>query len=81
MRNIFIDELSKQAKFDERIFLVVGDLGYGVVEPFQSKFPSRFMNVGISEQNMIGFAAGLARSGYKVFVYSIANFPTIRCLE
>jgi len=81
MRNIFIDELSKQAKFDERIFLVVGDLGYGIIEPFQSKFPSRFMNVGISEQNMIGFAAGLARSGYKVFVYSIANFPTFRCLE
>ena len=81
MRNIFIDELSELAKFDERIFLVVGDLGYGVTEPFENQFPNRFLNVGIAEQNMIGFAAGLARSGYKVFVYSIANFPTFRCLE
>lgn len=81
MRNTFISNLTELASIDESIFLVVGDLGYGVVEIFEDKFPSRFLNAGIAEQNMIGLSAGLAKSGYKVFVYSIANFPTLRCLE
>ena len=81
MRNIFIKELIDLADKDPDIFLIVGDLGYGVIEEFQNKFPERFLNVGVAEQNMIGVAAGLAKSGYKVFVYSIANFPTFRCLE
>jgi transketolase len=81
MRNIFINELTNLAEKDPNIFLIVGDLGYGVIDEFQNKFPERFLNVGVAEQNMIGVAAGLAKSGYKVFVYSIANFPTFRCLE
>jgi transketolase len=81
LRNTFINNLTELASKDESIFLVVGDLGYGVVEVFENKFPSRFLNAGIAEQNMIGLSAGLAKSGYKVFVYSIANFPTLRCLE
>jgi len=81
LRNTFISNLTELASIDESIFLVVGDLGYGVVEIFDNKFPSRFLNAGIAEQNMIGLSAGLAKSGYKVFVYSIANFPTLRCLE
>jgi len=81
MRNIFIKELVDLAEKDPDIFLIVGDLGFGVIEEFQNKFPERFLNVGVAEQNMIGVAAGLAKSGYKVFVYSIANFPTFRCLE
>jgi len=81
MRNVFIKELINLADKDPDIFLIVGDLGYGVIEEFQIKFPERFLNVGVAEQNMIGVAAGLAKSGYKVFVYSIANFPTFRCLE
>ena len=81
MRNTFISNLLNQAEKDQSIFLVVGDLGYGVVETFENKFPERFLNAGIAEQNMIGVSAGLAKSGFKVFVYSIANFPTFRCLE
>ena len=81
MRNAFIKELIRYAEIDERIFLVVGDLGYSVIEPFKERFPSRFVNAGVAEQNMTGVAAGLAREGYKVFTYSIANFPTLRCLE
>jgi transketolase len=81
VRNAFIGELLKAAGRDPEIFLVVGDLGYSVVEPFAEQFPSRFLNVGVAEQNMTGIAAGLAREGYKVFTYSIANFPTLRCLE
>jgi transketolase len=81
MRNAFIDELVLQATTNERIALIVGDLGYSVVEPFAEKFPERFINVGVAEQNMMGIAAGMASEGYHVFVYSIANFPTFRCAE
>jgi transketolase len=81
LRTAFIRELFEVAKSDHRIFLVVGDLGYSVVEPFASEFPDRFLNVGVAEQNMSGIAAGLALSGKIVFTYSIANFPTLRCLE
>ena len=66
---------------DERIHLLTGDLGFSLLEPFIEKFQSRYLNMGITEQNMIGVATGMALSGKIVFVYSIANFPTFRCLE
>src|SRR5947199_5578558 len=81
MRNAFFGTMLALAEHDERVMLVVGDLGFGVVEPFASRFPARFVNVGVAEQNMTGVAAGLALSGKIVFTYSIANFPTLRCLE
>mgnify|MGYP006110012345 CR=1 FL=1 len=81
MRNRFIQDLVKKAEADSRIVLVVGDLGYGVVEPFSDRFPARFFNAGVAEQNMMGLAAGLSSEGYHVFVYSIANFPIFRCAE
>lgn len=81
MRDAFISELIALAREDERIFLVVGDLGFSVIEEFAAEFPNRFLNAGVAEQTMIGVASGLAASGYTVFVYSIGNFPTMRCLE
>lgn len=81
MRTAFIQELISQARVHPDIFLVVGDLGFSVVEPFAKEFPDRFLNAGVAEQNMTGVAAGLASEGYHVFTYSIANFPTFRCLE
>jgi transketolase len=81
MRNAFIDELVNQASSDGRVALVVGDLGFSVVEPFAERFPERFINAGVAEQNMMSLAAGMASEGYHVFVYSIANFPTFRCAE
>jgi len=81
MRNAFITTLMACAESDSKIFLIVGDLGFSVVEPFAKKFPERFLNAGVAEQNLTGVAAGLAMAGYKVFTYSIANFPTLRCLE
>lgn len=81
MRNIFIKELKNIAGKDKNVFLLVGDLGFSVVEPFAEKYPDRFLNCGVAEQNMTGIAAGLALEGYKVFTYSIANFNTLRCLE
>ena len=81
MRNAFIDELVQLATQHDHIALVVGDLGFSVVEPFADRFPDRFINAGVAEQNMTGLAAGMASEGYHVFTYSIANFPTFRCAE
>jgi transketolase len=81
MREAFIDELVLASEKNDKIALVVGDLGFGVVEPFANKFPNRFFNAGVAEQNMMGLSAGLASEGFHVFVYSIANFPLFRCAE
>ncbi|MEO5341573.1 MAG: hypothetical protein H7837_13835 [Magnetococcus sp. MYC-9] len=81
MRNAFMEELVRLATLQERLALIVGDLGYSVVEPFADRFPDRFINAGVAEQNLLGLAAGMASEGYHPFVYSIANFPTFRCAE
>ena len=69
------------ADIDKSIYLLTGDLGFGLLEPFAEKHPGRYINMGVAEQNMTGVATGLALSGKVVFIYSIANFPTFRCLE
>ena len=81
MRNAFLDTLFELAELDDRIVFVTGDLGYRVVERFQERLPRQFLNAGVAEQNMTAIAAGMAMSGKIVFTYSIANFPTLRCLE
>ncbi len=81
MRNTFIETLCEVAEQDERIWLLTGDLGYSVLERFATRFPRRYVNAGVAEQNLTGVAAGLAHSGKIVFTYSIANFPVMRCLE
>ena len=81
MRNKFIESLVQMAEDNEKVILIVGDLGFSVVEPFQEKFPDRFINAGICEQNMTSLAAGMAKEGFKVFIYSIGNFPTFRAAE
>jgi transketolase len=81
MRNSFVRALTAAATLDERIWLLTGDLGYSVLDVFSEQHPRRFVNVGVAEQNMTGVAAGLALSGKIVITYSIANFPTMRCLE
>ena len=81
MRTAFIKTLVELAESDSRIWLMTGDLGYSVLEPFAARFPDRYINVGVAEQNMTGMAAGIAASGGIVFTYSIANFPVARALE
>jgi transketolase len=81
VRRAFVETLCELAAADERIWLVCGDLGFGALEPFRDAFPKRYLNAGVAEQNMTGIAAGLALSGKVPFTYSIANFPTFRCLE
>jgi transketolase len=81
LRGTFFKTLMELAECDDRIFLLVADIGFGVVEPFAQKFPERFLNVGVAEQNLTGIAAGIAVTGKIVFTYSIANFPILRCFE
>lgn len=82
MRTAFVTRLTELAAEDPRVELIVGDLGFSVVEVFRDRFPDRFLNAGVAEQNMTGVAAGIAmEAGHVVFTYSIANFGTVRCLE
>jgi transketolase len=81
VRTTFLKTLLEAARQDPNIFLLTGDLGYSVLEPFRDELPRQYLNVGVAEQNMIGVAAGLAHEGYRPFCYSIANFPTLRCFE
>src|SRR5512137_2359855 len=81
MRGIFNKTLQEIARTDKRIFMILADIGYGEIEPFAQEFPDRYFNVGVAEQNMTGVACGVAMEGNIAVTYSIANFPTIRCLE
>lgn len=81
MRGAFFQTLVESAERDDRIYLVLADIGFGVIEPFARKFPERFLNVGVAEQNLTGIATGIALTGKIVFTYSIANFPILRCFE
>jgi transketolase len=81
MRNTFIRSLELIANEDPRVILITGDLGFGVLDRFKEQFPDQFINAGVAEQNMTALATGLALEGRIAFTYSIANFPTMRCLE
>ena len=81
MRDTFVKTLLEEAKKDPHIILMTGDLGYGVLDNFEKELPGQFINSGVNEQAMMGMAAGYASTGKRVFVYSIGNFPTLRCLE
>ena len=81
MKKALVQALCSLMIENDNIFLFVGDLGFGVMDPIIEKHKDRFINAGICEQNMISAATGLALSGSIVFVYSIGNFPTLRCIE
>lgn len=81
MKGVFVETLLRLAEQNPKLIVLTADLGYGMFEPFVERFPRQYLNVGVAEQNMMGVAAGLALDGRNVFTYSIANFPTLRCLE
>ena len=81
MRLAFVQTLAELAERDSRILLLTGDLGYLALESFSEKFPDRFFNVGVAEQNMVGLATGLAADGFLPFLYSIATFAALRPYE
>ena len=68
MKAIFFNSIVQQAATDPNLYLIIGDLGFPFAQTFQQKFPERFINAGIAEQNMIGVAAGLAMAGKNVYV-------------
>lgn len=81
MRKAFLETLTELAKKDDRVLLVVGDVGFSYMEDFKKKFPKQFFNFGITEQSIIVIAAGLALAGFKPYVYSIINFVAFRPYE
>lgn len=81
MRNAFRDHLSLKIKKNKNLFLLVGDIGFGVFEKFAKKYFKNYLNIGICEQNMIGVSLGLSLSGYTPVVYTIIPFLTMRPFE
>lgn len=81
MRSTFVSALTEIAAGDPRVLLLTADLGFMALEPFSDRFPDRFFNMGVAEQNMIGTATGLAEAGFLPFAYSIATFATLRPYE
>ena len=81
MRNAFADALTKLSQDDPRIVMLSGDIGNRLFDKFRAAHPDRFYNCGVAEQNMMGLAAGMAMSGHRPVVYTIAPFVTTRCLE
>ena len=66
---------------DKRLYLLVCDMGFGVMEQLKNEFPDRVINCGIMEQGTVGIAAGMSLSGLIPIVYSIVNFLVYRSLE
>ncbi len=81
MRKAFVRALLDLAARDQRVLLLTGDLGFMALEPFAERYPARFLNVGVAEQNLVGLATGLADAGFVPFVYSIAPFVALRPYE
>ena len=81
MRKTALDCVYKLSKIDERVVFVGSDLGPGVLDKMKTEFPDRFFMEGVSEQYIIGMAAGLAMEGFIPYVNTIATFLTRRCYE
>lgn len=81
MRNAFSDALVRFATRDPNVLLLTGDHGYALFDDFRKYCPTQYINAGIAEQNMVGMAAGLAKAGFKPFVYGLSAFVPIRVLE
>lgn len=81
MRKEFGKVLTELAEKDPDIYLIVGDIGYKIFDEYKFKFPKRFMNIGLCEQSMISFAAGMALEGLKPYVYTITPFLIERPFE
>ena len=81
MRAAFSDTLVRLAKADPRVLLLTGDHGYTLFDDFRRECPAQYINAGIAEQNMVGMAAGLARTGFRPVVYGLSAFIPVRVLE
>jgi transketolase len=80
-RKIFFEELIKLAEKDDKIVLIVPDVGFSFTEEFAQKFPKRYYNFGVTEQSCVVIASALALDGWKPYVYSMINFVLFRPAE
>ncbi len=80
-RDVFIEQIYNRMHEDENIFFLCADFGSPKLDALREKFPNRFINVGIAEQNLINVSTGLALEGYTVYAYAIAPFLTMRAYE
>jgi len=81
VREAFSNALVRLALADPKVLLLTGDHGYALFDEFRKRCPGQYINAGIAEQNMVGMAAGLARVGFRPFVYGLAAFVPIRTVE
>lgn len=77
-RKIFFEELIKLAEEDDKIILIVPDVGFSFTEEFQQRFPKQYFNFGVTEQSTVVIAAALALQGFKPYVYSMIPFVLFR---
>lgn len=80
-RKVILDQLAPHFRQDKRLYLLVGDMGFGAIDKLAGEFPDRVVNCGIMEQGSVGIAAGMAMAGLKPIYYSIVNFLAFRAIE
>lgn len=81
MRNTFVDSVIAAGSDRDNLMFISGDAGLGVFDIFREQSPRNFLNLGVAEQNMASFAAGLALTGCKVYLYNLIPFLLYRCYE
>ena len=81
MRNTFMNTIVDACKIHDNMIIISGDAGLGVFDEFKDIYPDKFLNLGVAEQNMASFSAGLAMTGFKVYMYNIIPFLLYRCYE
>lgn len=81
MRDALISRITELMRTRADIFFLSADFGAPALDALRTRFPRRFFNVGIAEQNLVNVAAGLALEGNTVYAYAIAPFITMRCFE
>ena len=81
LRDAFFDELYILAKRNKNLIILTNDMDAFSLQKFKKKFPKQFINMGVAEQNLINFSAGLSSTGKKVYVFGIASFVSFRCYE
>ncbi|OGZ27150.1 MAG: hypothetical protein A2365_00575 [Candidatus Nealsonbacteria bacterium RIFOXYB1_FULL_40_15] len=81
IRDAFFEEVYQIAKNNKNVVFITADADAFSLEKYKRDFPSRFVNAGVAEQNMVSLATGLALSGKKVFIYCLIPFIAMRCYE